>query len=67
MGFLFPAYGAEIAEKTHCAHLVWYAYRSYGYDLDGDGGRIVTPKDLSKSSLLEPVQVVGVSPMGLWE
>lgn len=67
MGFLFPAYGAEMTEKTHCAHLVWYAYRSYGYDLDGDGGRIVTPKDLSESPLLEPVQVVGVNPMEFWE
>ena len=67
MGFLFPAYGAEMTEKTHCAHLVWYAYRSYGYDLDADGGRIVTPKDLSESPLLEPVQVVGANPMELWE
>ena len=66
-GILFPAYGEEVTEKTHCAHLVWYAYRSYGYDLDGDGGRIVTPKDLAESPLLEIVQVVGVNPMKLWE
>lgn len=66
-GILFPAYGEEVTEKTHCAHLVWYAYRSYGYDLDSDGGRIVTPKDLTESPLLEPMQVVGVNPRELWE
>ena len=45
---------------TQCAHLVWYAYRQIGYDLDGDGGRIVTPADLAKSELLEVVQRYGM-------
>lgn len=67
MGFLFPAYGTEMTAKTHCAHLVWYAYRSFGYDLDSDGGRIVTPKDISKSPFLELVQVVGADPEKLWK
>lgn len=44
---------------THCAHLVWYAFRFFGYDLDSDGGRIVTPRDIYDSSLLEPVQTYG--------
>lgn len=45
---------------TQCAHLVWYAYQQYGYDLDSDGGSIVTPKDLFDSPLLEVVQVYGM-------
>lgn len=67
MGFLTPKYEADILERTHCAHLVWHAYRAMGYDLDSDEGTIVTPKDLSGSLLLEPVQVVGVNPVELWE
>lgn len=44
---------------TQCAHLVWYAYKQFGYDLDSDGGRIVTPRDLYDSPLLEIIQVYG--------
>lgn len=40
---------------THCSHLVWYAYRHFGYDLDSDGGLIVTPGDLYRSPELERV------------
>lgn len=46
-------------KKTNCAHLVWEAYRFWGYDLDSNGGAVVTPEDIAESSLLEPVQVVG--------
>lgn len=46
---------------THCAHLAWYAYRQMGYDLDSDGGLIVTPRDIYESPLLEVVQVFGMS------
>lgn len=45
---------------TQCAHLVWYAYRHFGYDLDSDGGSIVTPADLAESELLETVQCYGM-------
>ena len=45
---------------TQCAHLVWYAYQQFGYDLDSNGGLIVTPHDLYKSPLLEVVQVYGM-------
>lgn len=45
---------------THCAHLVWYAYSHFGYDIDSDGGIIVTPRDIYDSDLLEIVQVYGV-------
>ncbi len=46
---------------TQCAHLVWYAYRQFGYDLDSDGGLIVTPYDLYRSDLLELVQLYGLN------
>lgn len=48
---------------TQCAHLVWYAYQHFGYDLDSDGGLLVTPRDLYESPLLEVVQIYGL-PMG---
>lgn len=53
-------------EGTQCAHLVWAAYRQFGYDLDGDEGRIVTPKDLANSDWLEIVQLYGIDPGNPW-
>ncbi len=53
--------GLELS-GTHCSHLVWYAYQQFGYDLDSDGGCIVTPDDLYHSDLLEIVQVYGMKP-----
>jgi len=50
----------EALGGTQCAHLIWYAYNHFGYDLDSNGGMLVTPKDLYESSLLEMVQVYGV-------
>ncbi|MCM1330673.1 MAG: hypothetical protein NC253_14705 [Ruminococcus sp.] len=44
---------------TQCAHLVWLAYAAHGYDIDGDGGLIVTPRDIAESDLFEVVQVYG--------
>ena len=45
-----------------CAYLVWYAWQHFGVDLDSDGGRIVTPRDLCLSDRLEVVQVYGLDP-----
>lgn len=50
----------EAIPGTQCAHLVWYAYKQYGYELDSDGGSIVTPRDLFDSPLLEVVQIYGM-------
>lgn len=47
-------------EGTHCAHLIWYVYNQFGYDLDSDGGIIVTPRDIAESKLLFLVQKYGV-------
>lgn len=61
-GFL----GAKAPETTEvyfglqCAYLVWYAWQTFGYDLDSDGGRLVTVKDIWESDLLEIVQVYGM-------
>lgn len=45
---------------THCAHLVWYAYEHFGYDIDSDGGLIVTPRDIYESPHLELIQSYGM-------
>lgn len=47
---------------AQCAYLVWYAFMQFGYDLDGDGGRLVTVEDLLKSPDLELVQMFGAEP-----
>lgn len=46
-------------KKTQCAHLIWYAYKQFGIDLDSDGGIIVTPADIQNSPYLEVVQSYG--------
>lgn len=46
----------------HCSYLVWYAWNRFGYDLDSDGGRLVTASDLLFSERLEVVQVYGMDP-----
>lgn len=51
---------------THCSHLVWQAFRSFGIDIDSNGGILVTPKDIVRSPLLEVVQVFGVDPGNIW-
>lgn len=52
---------ADAKEMTaQCAYLIWYAFMRFGYDLDSDGGRVVTVADLQESPLLEIVQVFGM-------
>jgi uncharacterized protein YycO len=50
---------------AHCSYLVWYAYQKYGIDLDGNHGRLVTPRDILKSENLEVVQIYGVDPTSI--
>lgn len=54
-------------KNTQCAHLVWYAFKQFGIDLDSDGGPLVTPKDIANSDELELVQVFGIDPKKLWK
>ncbi len=57
---------ADPQEMTaQCAYLIWYAFMRFGYDLDSDGGRLVTVADLQASPLLEIVQVFGMEPEGV--
>lgn len=46
----------------HCAYLEWYAWKVFGYDLDQDGGRLVTAYDLLCSDKVEIVQIYGIDP-----
>lgn len=66
-GILGPKYmEPEEISGTHCSHLVWEAYRMFGIDLDSDGGRLVTVKDIANSPYLEVVQVYGADPEFPW-
>lgn len=61
-GVFSPKYpDRENIAGTQCAHLVWLACAYHGFDIDSDGGLIVTPKDISESDLLEVVQSYGRS------
>ena len=65
VGVLSKKYKEEI-KKTQCAHLVWYAYKKAGIDLDSNGGGIVKPQDIANSPYVEVVQVVGYNLDTLW-
>lgn len=57
---LFAGILSNDSETTHCSYLVWSAFKTFGFDLNSDGGRIITPSDISKSPLLELKQVYGL-------
>ncbi len=60
-GFFGEREKADSKEMTaQCAYLIWYAFMRFGYDLDSDGGRLVTVADLQGSPLLEIVQIFGI-------
>ena len=52
----------ETVSSSHCSHIVWQAYKAAGIDIDSNGGRIVTPKDIAKSDKLRLVQIFGLNP-----
>ncbi len=52
----------ETVSSSHCSHIVWQAYKAIGIDIDSNGGRIVTPKDIAKSKELKLVQIFGLNP-----
>ena len=61
-GFIGPK-APEVSKKyfgLQCSYLVWYAWNHFGYDIDADGGRLVTATDLLESDLLEIVQSYGI-------
>lgn len=53
-------------QTTQCAHLVWLAYKAFGYDIDSTGGPVVTPKNIANCDLFEVVQVNGFDLEKLW-
>ena len=53
---------ADDTLRAQCAYLIWYAFAHFGYDVDSDGGNLVTVNDLAKSPLFEVVQVFGIDP-----
>ena len=63
---LYPQGSGRRPYATHCSHLVWQAYKHFGYDIDSDGGPLVTCNDIARSDLLEVVQVYGFDPDALW-
>lgn len=56
----------ENIATTQCAHIVWYPFMQFGYDIDSDGTWLVTPKDIANSDLFEIVQIYGVNPEEIW-
>lgn len=58
---VFTSKAPEELTSTQCAHVIWYSYyKKAGLDIDGDGGKIVTPGDILISDLVSVVQVYGV-------
>lgn len=57
---IFEKKDREPLRATHCSHAVWYAYNKVGVEIDSNGGKIVTPKDISLSENLKIVAVRGV-------
>lgn len=63
---IFSKKNAKNFTQTQCAHLVWYAYKQFGIDLDSNGGLVVTPPEIAHSPYVEAVQVFGFDPEILW-
>ncbi len=51
----------EQIDSSHCSHIVWQAYMAVGEDIDSNGGRIVTPRDVAMCDKLEAVQIFGLN------
>ncbi len=58
--------GVTAPARSQCAHLVWYAYKKFGSDLDSNGGLIVKPQDIALSDQVEVVQAFGFDLDELW-
>ncbi|MDE6613048.1 MAG: hypothetical protein K2K28_00640, partial [Clostridia bacterium] len=56
-------------EATQCAHIVWYAFKQFGIDIDANAGKVVSPWNIANSDKLELVQTFGfdiTDKEGLW-
>ncbi len=63
---IFYKKNPETLKVSQCAHLVWYAYNKFGYDLDSTGGGVVKPQDMVRSDYVEVVQAYGFDLDSLW-
>jgi len=66
VGIFSPKDQGDTPSVTHCSRLVWQAYYHFGYDIDSDGGSVVTSRDIANSDCFEVVQVYGFDPLTLW-
>ena len=66
VGIFSKKFDTKKLTASHCSHLVWYAYKKFGIDLDSTGGAVVTPQDMANSSRVEVVQIYGFDPQKLW-
>lgn len=66
VGIFSPKDAGERVPATNCSHLVWQAYKYFGYDIDSDGGAVCTARDIANCDLFEIVQVYGFDPDKLW-
>lgn len=64
--FSSPKDQGNSPKTTNCSHLVWQAYKHFGYDIDSDGGIVCTSRDIANCELFEVVQVYGFDPETLW-
>ena len=65
LGIFYKKFPDQIT-VSQCAHLVWYAYKKFGYDLDSTGGGVVKPQDMALSEHVEVVQAYGFDLDDLW-
>lgn len=63
---IFSKKNENVLKGSQCGHLVWYAYKQFGVDLDATGGGVVTPRDIANSDKVDVVQVFGFDPNVLW-
>ena len=45
--------------RTNCSHLIWHAFKRFGYDTDSNGGPVALPMDFFESEHFELLQVYG--------
>lgn len=65
-GLFTKKYGNVSKTGSQCAHLVWYAYKKYGLDIDYNGGAVVRPQEIARSSNVQLVQAFGFDLDKLW-
>lgn len=56
----------ENVTTSQCAHLVWQAYKAFGYDIDSTGGPVVSVRNIANCDLFDVVQANGFDLEKLW-